>query len=202
MSSWTPGGGWFSNNRIVYAIVAFLSESIAKCFKHKKVQQKIPQFNSSSAVVFLLLLCVIFVPAILVTSIAVNVLTFSILALIVYSIIYLINRKPVDFLLLEFYFWFWVLGCLFCTLIAAHSFLTQNRTNLGQGLEIIFLSLSMSNLIRNLKTKEWTERPALVQWEEMNDLKTYFLSNISHECVLHWMPSWIWLIQWSGRRKN
>jgi hypothetical protein len=67
MSSWTPGGGWFSNNRIVYAIVAFLSESIAKCFKHKKVQQKIPQFNSSSAVVFLLLLCVIFVPAILVT---------------------------------------------------------------------------------------------------------------------------------------
>jgi signal transduction histidine kinase len=39
----------------------------------------------------------------------------------------------------------------------------------------------MSNLIRNLKTKNELNRIALVRSEEMNDLKTYFLSNISHE---------------------
>jgi signal transduction histidine kinase len=40
----------------------------------------------------------------------------------------------------------------------------------------------MSNLIRNLKNeKNELNRIALVRSEEMNDLKTYFLSNISHE---------------------
>jgi signal transduction histidine kinase len=44
-----------------------------------------------------------------------------------------------------------------------------------------FLSLSMSNLIKLENEKKWTESIALVRSEEMNDLKTYFLSNISHE---------------------
>jgi signal transduction histidine kinase len=63
-----------------------------------------------------------------------------------------------------------------------NNFLTQNSSKLGVGIEVVFLSLSMSNLIRNLKTKKnELNRIALVRSEEMNDLKTYFLSNISHE---------------------
>ena len=62
------------------------------------------------------------------------------------------------------------------------NFFTQNSSKLGTGLEVIFLSLSMSNLIRNLKNeKNELNRLALVRSEEMNDLKSYFLSNISHE---------------------
>jgi signal transduction histidine kinase len=61
-----------------------------------------------------------------------------------------------------------------------NNFLTQNSSKLG--IEVVFLSLSMSNLIRNLKNeKNELNRIALVRSEEMNDLKTYFLSNISHE---------------------
>ncbi len=62
------------------------------------------------------------------------------------------------------------------------TFWTENGSKLGTGLEIIFLSLSMANLIRNLKNeREELQTVALQRSEEMNDLKSFFLSNISHE---------------------
>jgi len=108
------------------------------------------------------------------------------LILIVYSIAYLYyKRKPVDsfftagilFLITGFgIFIFYNFGLL------PNTFFTQNSSKLGTGLEVIFLSLSMSKLIRNLKNeKNELDRIALVRSEEMNDLKSYFLSNISHE---------------------
>ena len=62
------------------------------------------------------------------------------------------------------------------------SFWTENGSKLGTGMEVIFLSLSMANLIRNLKNeREELQELALQKAEEMNELKSYFLSNISHE---------------------
>jgi hypothetical protein len=153
----------------------FLSESIAKCFKHK--YSKRFYLLMSPMLLFLLLLCVIFVPAILVTCyLAVNVNLYS------YSCLF--NNLPLlqqetgrpSFLLLEFYFWFWVLGCLFLyILVAAHSFLTQNSSKLGTGLEIIFLHCQCLIWFGILKRKmNELDRLALVRAEEMNDLKTYF----------------------------
>ena len=62
------------------------------------------------------------------------------------------------------------------------TFWTENGSKLGTGMEVIFLSLSMANLIKNLKDdREELQTLALQRSEEMNDLKSYFLSNISHE---------------------
>ncbi|WP_333600557.1 hybrid sensor histidine kinase/response regulator [Flavobacterium sp.] len=62
------------------------------------------------------------------------------------------------------------------------TFWTENGSKLGTGMEVIFLSLSMANLIRNLKDeREELQTIALQKSEEMNELKSYFLSNISHE---------------------
>ena len=62
------------------------------------------------------------------------------------------------------------------------TFWTENGSKLGTGMEVIFLSLSMANLIRNLKAeREKLQSLALQKSEEMNELKSYFLSNISHE---------------------
>lgn len=62
------------------------------------------------------------------------------------------------------------------------TFLTENSSKLGTGMEVIFLSLSMANLIKNLKDeREELQTVALQKSEEMNELKSYFLSNISHE---------------------
>lgn len=66
--------------------------------------------------------------------------------------------------------------------IIPNSFITENSSKLGTGLEVIFLSLSMSNRIRKLKSeKEMAQTLALKKSEDMNDLKTYFMSNMSHE---------------------
>ncbi|TXE04431.1 hybrid sensor histidine kinase/response regulator [Algoriphagus aquimarinus] len=63
-----------------------------------------------------------------------------------------------------------------------NSFFTANASKIGTGAEIIFLSLSMANRIRLLKTeKEEIQEIALMRAEESNDMKTYFLSNMSHE---------------------
>lgn len=61
-------------------------------------------------------------------------------------------------------------------------FWTENSSKLGTGVEVVFLSLSMANLIRKLRNdREELQTLALRRSEEMNELKSYFLSNISHE---------------------
>ncbi len=62
------------------------------------------------------------------------------------------------------------------------TFLVENSSKIGTGVEVIFLSLSMANLIRNLKSeKEMAQTIALKKSEDMNELKSYFMSNMSHE---------------------
>ena len=63
-----------------------------------------------------------------------------------------------------------------------NSFVTENSAKLGTGLEILFLSLSMANRIRLLRTeKEKAQELALQQSQESNEIKSFFLSNVSHE---------------------
>jgi signal transduction histidine kinase/CheY-like chemotaxis protein len=186
-----PSGGWFSNHSVLFiAIIAvFLSGKYSELFLKIKLQNKsiYRLFQWAYGLLFLLLLCVVFVPSILLFSyIVVNVLTLVFLILIVFSIAYFYRKK----IAIDSFFTTGIL-CLilgFTVFILYNfglipaSFFTQNSSKLGTGAEVIFLSLSMSNLIRNLKIeKNELNRLALVRSEEMNDLKSYFLSNISHE---------------------
>ncbi|MHA7844069.1 MAG: hybrid sensor histidine kinase/response regulator [Winogradskyella sp.] len=62
------------------------------------------------------------------------------------------------------------------------NFYTLNSSKFGTGFEVIFLSLSMTNLLRKLREqKERSQELALKKSEEISELKTYFMSNISHE---------------------
>ncbi|TDE04067.1 hybrid sensor histidine kinase/response regulator [Flavobacterium hiemivividum] len=187
----TPQAGWFSNHAILFiAIIAvFLSGKYSEVFlkikKHSKTIYNL--FNLAYILLFLLLVSVVLFPTLLLLNyLLINILTLVFLVLIVYSIVYLyFKRKPVDS--------FFTTGILFLILgftvfilhnfgLLPSNFITQNSSKLGTGMEVIFLSLSMSNLIRSLKNeKNELNRIALVRSEEMNDLKTYFLSNISHE---------------------
>ncbi len=63
-----------------------------------------------------------------------------------------------------------------------NSFFTNNGAKFGIGFEIIFLSISMSNRIRFLRMEnEKNQLLALQRAEDMNEIKSSFLSNISHE---------------------
>jgi signal transduction histidine kinase/CheY-like chemotaxis protein len=187
----TPFAGWFSNHSVLFiAIIAvFLSGKYSELYLKVKVNSKkiYLLFNTAYVLLFFLLFCIIFIPSILLFSyISINVLTLVFLLLIVYTIIYLYyKKKPVDsfftagisFLIIGFgIFILYNFGLL------PNNFFTQNSSKIGTGLEVIFLSLSMSNLIRNLKNeKDELNRLALIRSQEMNELKSYFLSNISHE---------------------
>jgi signal transduction histidine kinase len=63
-----------------------------------------------------------------------------------------------------------------------NNFLVLNSAKFGTAFEVIFLSLSMTNLIRDLRLeKERSQSMALKKSKEISDLKTYFMSNMSHE---------------------
>ena len=66
--------------------------------------------------------------------------------------------------------------------VLPNNFYTQNSAKFGSGFEIIFLSISMTNLIRKMRVdREIAQDDALRKSEEVSGLKTYFMSNMSHE---------------------
>lgn len=186
----TPGGGWLSDHAVllIATIAAFFLGRYSQLFLKLKENDRFMYrlFN----VTYILLACLFI--AILVPGLTpvcyplTNLFGMLVLTLIVASIIRLKMMKvPVDT--------FFAIGIFF--LIAGFvifilgnfgqipaSFLTQNSSKFGTGMEVIFLSLSMANLIRIVKNeREEFNRLALARSEEMNEMKSYFLSNISHE---------------------
>ena len=66
--------------------------------------------------------------------------------------------------------------------ILPSNFYTLNSCKFGSGIEVVLLSLSMTNLIKKLRRdNEDSQALALKKSEEISELKTYFMSNISHE---------------------
>ncbi|MBC5841056.1 response regulator [Flavobacterium sp. F-380] len=187
----TPSGGWFSNHAVLFfAIIgAFLSGKYSEVFLNIKTHSKALYrlFNVSYILLAVLLFFSALVPAALPYCYKiVNLLVLVFLLLIIFSIVYLyVKKKPIDtFFTIGIFFLIFGFGVFILNNLGLieNTFTTQNSSKIGTGLELIFLSLSMSNLIRNLKNeKNELYRLALVRSQEMNDLKSYFLSNISHE---------------------
>lgn len=186
-----PGGGWLSNHAVVlFAIISggFLGKYSEVYLNIRQSNKFLPWiFNAIYSGLGLLLLVVIFVPGLLEYSYpSVNLLGLGVLVAIIVSIVILISKKiTVDKFFLTGIF-FLILGFVIFILnnlsVLPNTFLTQNSAKLGTGLEIIFLSLSMANRIKKLKfEKEELQNLALIRLREMNELKSYFLSNLSHE---------------------
>ncbi|MBZ9728715.1 response regulator [Salegentibacter sp. JZCK2] len=186
-----PGGGWLSN----HAVVLFAIISGGFLGRYSEVYLNIRQSNSIMPIIFkaiyiglgLLLLAVLFIPGLLEYSYpSVNLLGLGVLVAIVVSVVILVSKKiTVDKFFITGIF-FLIMGFVIFILnnlsVLPNTFLTQNSAKLGTGLEIIFLSLSMANRIKKLKSeKEQLQNLALIRLKEMNELKSYFLSNLSHE---------------------
>ena len=187
----TPQSGWFS----MHAVIIFAC--IANFFlgRYAQVYLKIKEYNRFINIAFyvlygldlLLFISLFCIPEALQYSYPIaNGLGLILLLLIITSqfIIYIRTQK------IDRYFatgiFFLVFGFVVFILknfgVMPITFLTENGSKLGTGMEVIFLSLSMANLIRNLKDeREELQTIALQKSEEMNELKSYFLSNISHE---------------------
>ncbi len=116
----------------------------------------------------------------------INGLALVLIAIIIITIVALWFKKiPVDpFFSLGIFFL--VIGLVTFILnnfsLVPSNFITQNSSKIGGILEVIFLSLSMSNLIKKLREeKESSQKISLEKSVEANDLKLYLMSNVSHE---------------------
>ncbi|GMN11472.1 hybrid sensor histidine kinase/response regulator [Croceitalea sp. MTPC9] len=187
----TPQGGWLSDRSVLIAALLSLTFfnkygkqflAIASHGKFLLITNNL--FNILLLASLALLVCL--PNALKVLYPIANVLGMLVIAQMIASIGFLkVKRVPVDG-------WF-MIGISFLVLgfivfilnnfnLVENSFLTDNGAKFGIGLEIIFLSISMSNRIRNLRMEnEKNQLLALQRSEDMNQIKSSLLSNISHE---------------------
>ncbi|MCW2120013.1 7TM diverse intracellular signaling domain-containing protein [Flavobacterium sp. 7A] len=159
-----PSGGWVSQ----HAVLIFAMSTGILLGKYSEVFLKIKEhsrflylaFNVAFGLAFVLIVAVVFVPAALPLCYPIaNLLGLFILILIISSIVSLVRKKiKVDAFL--------AVGILFLILgfgvfilnnfgLMPNNFFVQNSSKFGTGLEVIFLSLSMANLIRNLHNEPY-----------------------------------------------
>ena len=185
-----PSGGWFSKRAVlIFATVAafFLgrySQIFLRIREHSAVVNRL--FDATYVLLAMLMVYLLAAADISHGYPAANALGMIILLLIVTSVVLMYRKKArVDPFFTAGIF-FLIAGFVIFILNnfgqIRTSFITQNGSKFGTGIEIVFLSLSMANLIARLRNeREALNRIALERAQEMNEMKSYFLSNISHE---------------------
>ncbi|MFK7920892.1 MAG: 7TM diverse intracellular signaling domain-containing protein [Bacteroidia bacterium] len=187
----SPSGGYFNQRAVL------ISALLTACFlgRYTKVLLKtktfVPRLHIcylvGEVVLAILLFFVLFVPAsIPMAYIAANAVGLFILIIALATIVnYYVNGYPIDHFFVvgvSILMVSYVLFILNNLGIFPNSFFSNHIIKIGTGLEVIFLSLTMSRRIRILKSeKEQMQTLALHRSEEMNELKSYYLSNMSHE---------------------
>lgn len=187
----TKGPGWFSDISVLF----FAALSAMMFGRYTQIYIQVDRFSKKLNTAFniMVITMLFFIGAILfldqfrpvyyplVNAIALFGIIFCVWAVVLSYI----RRKPADP--------FFSIGIALLTIgfitfilnnfsLIPNSFVTENSAKLGTGLEILFLSLSMANRIRLLRTdKEKAQELALQQAQESNEIKSFFLSNVSHE---------------------
>jgi len=186
-----PEGGYFSKRAVLFAALTslFFFVNYGRTFLDIRNHSKSLWFCFKVLSVILIgaVIGLIAIPGFLVVCYPMaNMIGLVVLSLMITTMVYLrIKKVAVD----QFFVTgisFLVLGFVVFILnnlnVVANSFITENGAKFGIGLEIIFLSLSMGNRIRNLReSNEQNQLLALQRLEDMNDMKSSFISNISHE---------------------
>ncbi|UWX54890.1 response regulator [Maribacter litopenaei] len=187
----TPEGGWLSDRAVL--LTAFISLFFFGRYGDTFLNLKTNAYflhiagNILSMAVALGFLVLVFVPTSLTLSYPLaNFIGVMVLAHMVTCLVIMKGKN----IKIDPYF---IMGIVFLVVgfvvfilnnfnIIDNSFFTNNGAKFGIGLEIIFLSISMSNRIRDLRMEnEQNQLLALQRAEDMNEIKSSFLSNISHE---------------------
>lgn len=186
-----PGAGWFSHHAVI--LFACLSTFFLGKYAQEFLQIKLysTRINNLYNLLYIAIvpvsLLALFGPDIFAMAYPIaNVLGLFVLVLIIASVITLYIRKGKVDVFFTTGVLCLILGFVIFILnnfsVLPNSFFTENSSKFGTGLEVIFLSLSMANYIRNInRERDEFNHLALARAQEMNDLKSYFLSNISHE---------------------
>ena len=187
----TPQSGWFSHKSVLlFAVISgfFLAKYSKTFLKVDKEFKFLHLFYRLLYVCFGgLMLVILFVPQWFHFGYpAMNLIGLLLLFSIIASLVSVYKRyKTINYFFAIGVF-FLIVGFVVFILknfgFLPYNFITENSSKLGTGLEVIFLSLSMANFVKQLRDdREKLQVIALEKSQEMNELKSYFLSNISHE---------------------
>lgn len=186
-----PGGGYI-NSRLVLITALFSNWFLLKyCESFLKIEERSRILKKGYNFAYAIIAILFVMPFISLKTLEitypisnVNGL-FSLLLILASTVTLKAKRVKIDsyFSLGIFFLVIGLLGFVMNNLsLLPNNFYTLNSAKFGSGLEVIFLSLSMTNLIRKLRIeKEHSQLEALKKSEEISQLKTYFMSNMSHE---------------------
>ena len=187
----TPEGGWLSDRAVL--LTAFISllffgrygDKFLNLKKNSPILHTIGNLLSISNLVGTLLLFAIPGGFALCYPLA-NAIGILVLIHMISSLVVVKQKKvsvdPYFIMGISFLVFGFVIFILNNFNTIENSFFTNNGAKFGIGFEIIFLSISMSNRIRDLRMEnEKNQLLALQRAEDMNEIKSSFLSNISHE---------------------
>lgn len=186
-----PDGG-FINHRAVMICALMSNFFLLKyCEYFLQVQHRLPSFHKAfkvEYVVIAILFALVFIsPKTLEWVYPISNMNGLISLILILTTVFVMRYRKMS---IDPYFsigiFFLVIGLLGFVMnnlsLLPNNFYTLNSAKFGSGFEVIFLSLSMTNLIRNLRVeKENSQAEALQKSEEISELKTYFMSNMSHE---------------------
>lgn len=187
----SPDGSWLGQHAVILSalLAAFFMTRYSQTFLD--IARYFPRINTVFTVIGRVVLVLIAMIAVFPGFLPVSYPIANILGLVILCLVLGVivashrNNHPIDrffsigmvILLLSF-----VVFILNNMSLIPNSFFSANIVKIGTGIEMIFLSLSMGNRIRSLKSeKEEMQTLALKKSEETNELKSYFLSNMSHE---------------------
>jgi len=186
-----PSGGYL-NNRAVLITALFSNFFLLKyCERFLKVSQRAKHISIAFKVLYI---TIIILGVLLFVNEKTKEFVYPIsnvngllsLILILVTLFYLRYKSYKIDVFFSVGIFFLVIGLLGFVMnnlsLLPNNFITLNSAKFGITFEVIFLSLSMSNLIRDLRLeKEKSQIIALNKSEEISELKSYFMSNISHE---------------------
>lgn len=186
-----PKGGFLNDKAVM--ITALLSNFflLKYCEYFLQVNQRLVSFRKLFKLVYFILavlLAMVFIsPATLEFAYPMSNLNGLISLVLILTTVFVMRyrRMSIDpfFSIGIFFLVIGLLGFVMNNLsLLPNNFYTLNSAKFGTAFEVIFLSLSMTNLIKKLREeKEKSQEDALQKSQEISQLKTYFMSNMSHE---------------------
>ena len=186
-----PEGGYLNSRMVMIAAVSSNFFLLKYCEHFLKIKTQLPRvktfFKITYAVLALVFVMIFITPKSLEYTYPLANLNGLISLIFLLTILFIMYYKGIK---VDYYFsigiFFLVIGLLGFIMnnlsLLPNNFYTLNSAKFGAGLEVVFLSLSMTNLIRMLRMEnENSQNVALQKSEEISQLKSFFMSNISHE---------------------
>jgi two-component system, sensor histidine kinase LadS len=186
-----PNGGYLNDKAVLITGLCSNLFLLKYCEYFLKVKENLPWsykgFKLIYITIFILFIMVLVSPKTMKLVYPMSNLNGLVSLLLILTSLFVLRYKGIK---IDIFFsvgvFFLVIGLLGFVMnnlsLLPNNFYVLNSAKFGAGFEVIFLSLSMTNLIRELRVeKEKSQEIALVKSEEISELKTYFMSNISHE---------------------